>query len=285
MAIEDILREIGLTSKEATLYLELLRLGAQPASSLARLIKMPRSTAQYIADALVKRHLLKRQTRNGITHYSPESPEIIKNMLDAELVVQTKEVEHRKTHIDLLTPYFKKYDKDATGRKPHFEVFEGVSASIRAFEQFIEEVPEKDEIYNYVSPATEDHPDFREGMRTFIQKRMLRHVRVKTITTYCDDAFRLKATDKSSFRTTLIGIEKNPDHIFSEILICKRMIISVSYSSFGLFCTLIHDRDIASMHRAMFELAWEQAKVKDSQIMHTSEAIELMKKYRGTKVY
>ena len=73
--VEELLREIGFSDKEIKVYLAALKLAMQPASVLAKHLKMNRVTTYVICKKLIEKGVANALTRNNIQYFSVEQPE------------------------------------------------------------------------------------------------------------------------------------------------------------------------------------------------------------------
>lgn len=282
--IEQILSNIGLNDRETKVYLELLKIGSLPASSLARLLKIPRTSAQFTAESLVKKGFAQKSNKNRTTYYLPEKLSTIKEKLDIKSESYIEKIEAQKEYLSQAESLFQETHTDENSRSK-VVFYEGVDNVVASYTELIRDLKAGDIIYNYVSPATEEFPGFREGMRKFIKKRIAEAIEIKMICTYCDDAIRLKLMDKESLRETRLSFKKAPFSFFSEIAIVKDKVLSTSYSANGLFSNIIYDKNIAQMQLAIFDLAWKQAERDDAELMKTEGAKKLINKFKGVTEY
>ena len=82
--IQKALQNLGLSDKEIEVYLSNLELGTQPASVIARRVKIPRNTTRFILDKLVERGIIEKTKRANTQLYSPEEPKNLINLLESE---------------------------------------------------------------------------------------------------------------------------------------------------------------------------------------------------------
>lgn len=75
---------LGLTEKEARVYLMLVRIGPSPASTLARRVNMKRASVYAVLDALLARNLVSFEECSGCRRYLPHDPQGILYDLEQE---------------------------------------------------------------------------------------------------------------------------------------------------------------------------------------------------------
>ena len=85
------LTELGLSEKEALLYLLLLRSGPSPASSLAKRLQIKRVSLYPVLESLTERGLVDYEQTSLGRRYIPHDPICLIDLLEKE----TAEVRHR----------------------------------------------------------------------------------------------------------------------------------------------------------------------------------------------
>lgn len=80
--MKSLIKQFGATDKEAEVYLDLLGLGPQPISVIAKRINTPRSTMYLIIEKLKKLSLLKKSTKFGITYVQAISPSELSDLIN-----------------------------------------------------------------------------------------------------------------------------------------------------------------------------------------------------------
>lgn len=81
---EDYLVRLGLSEKEAKLYLLLLRVGPSPVSPLAKRAKMKRVSVYYVLETLIDRGLIRYENQLGGRRYLAYNPECLLDFLEKE---------------------------------------------------------------------------------------------------------------------------------------------------------------------------------------------------------
>lgn len=69
--------QLGLSEKEASVYMMLLRVGASPVSTLAKRLQMKRVTTYSVLDSLKRKGYVTFQKRGACRKYIPQDPECI----------------------------------------------------------------------------------------------------------------------------------------------------------------------------------------------------------------
>ena len=91
------LKELGLTGAEATVYKELLQLGASKAGSIIKKTQLHRATVYDVLRRLIEQGLVSTITRRGVTSYEAADPEKLLELIREEKArLETKEVKAQK---------------------------------------------------------------------------------------------------------------------------------------------------------------------------------------------
>src|SRR3989339_557166 len=123
------LKSIGLSEKEAQIYLSMLEIGSNGVSVIAKKSNLTRTTAYSVLETLQKKGFVTFYEKNKIKYYSAEQPEIIKYILNQ------KENECRKQEKEFqnLLPEFESLiNKNQI--LPKVKFFEGLDGIIEIYE-------------------------------------------------------------------------------------------------------------------------------------------------------
>ncbi len=111
--IVKVLEEIGLSGKEAEVYMALLKLGEASASRISEIAQLNRITTYVLLKSLGEKGFCSVYVRNNIQYFKPTKPEGIIGLL-----------EERKDKIKSIMPLLKEEEKLIEG-KPEVSMFEG----------------------------------------------------------------------------------------------------------------------------------------------------------------
>ncbi len=114
------LLELGLTEKEASVYVAMLELGPTSVQDIAKKANVNRSTAYLLLEGLMKRGLASCATRNKRQLFSAESPEQLSRMLES----LHQDIQNKKEKLHTAMPYFLALF-NAVEDKPQVRFFEG----------------------------------------------------------------------------------------------------------------------------------------------------------------
>jgi len=129
MLIEDILQRIGLSEKEAEVYLALLPRGKAPASLLAKQLQIPRSTVKFTCDQLVQKRLIQETILGNATFYIPENPSKLLELLERKQQVLQNSRDDLERNMAALSSLY-----NPQSSLPKVRFFEGKDALIEMFQ-------------------------------------------------------------------------------------------------------------------------------------------------------
>jgi len=131
--IENVLQNIGLNDKEITVYLTNLDLGPQPASVIARRIKMPRNTTRFILDKLVEKGLVEVTKKANTQLYAPEEPKNLINLMEYERVEENQKIDDKISQLDSVMAELESRYRPR-GTKPTVTFYEGDDGLKKVYE-------------------------------------------------------------------------------------------------------------------------------------------------------
>lgn len=258
---ENILNKIGLSTKEAKVYLTSLQIGSQPASIIANKAGLNRSTAYVVLNSLLKKGLVSQFIKADVKYFLAVSPEYLIQYIDR----LKRDIESQKSEIESLLPEFKSLSI-AVGIKPKVKFFEGLEGIKAVFEDTL---TCKSEIYCYTSidallGVLEDY------IRDYTKRKSLLHIPTKTIVPFTEKA---KKYNEEFYEDR--GSRSIPNHRFipsdkyifkNEINIYDDKVAIMSLNPDELIAVVIQSQDIVDTQKAVFDLAWKGAKVYSNSL-------------------
>lgn len=244
-------QNLGLTDKEAKVYLANLEIGTNPVSEIGKKSKLNRVTTYDILQKLAKKGLVNSIIRKGIKYFSAVDPELVAN-----------EYKKRANELYLALPDLKKLHGEQD--QPKVQYFEGIEAVKNIFADSLVIYEEKDgneiphEILNYCSKS------FRQLWPTFEDDYSKERIN-KSISLKClcaDDEFGkiIQAQDLNNNRETRL-IHEDKFRFPGETIIYKNKVLIAAIHPEPQ-AILIENNNIADAQRTIFNLAWEFAGFK-----------------------
>lgn len=128
---EKYLQEIGLSEKEASIYLALLQVDTASVIDISSKTKINRSTVYVILEGLMKKGLVSETQIGKKVHYQAEAPERLETFVERQKVILD---EHQKRLQDII-PQIKSMQREQ-GQRPVLKYFEGRDAALNSNRDF-----------------------------------------------------------------------------------------------------------------------------------------------------
>ena len=234
------LKNIGLSEKEACIYLACLELGSQPATKIAKVARLNRVTTYDILEKLIGKGFVNFMVKKNVKFFSSIDPELL----------------HSETqrHTDMLKITLPKLKRIKTGLKhPQVQYFEGIEG-IKAI--YADTLTSKTEILNYAN-SREIRNFWPEYDSEYVGKRVKKKIHLKGIAPEDEYGKRVHAADKTNHREIRL-VEAAKFDFTNEINIYDNKVAIVSLRG-ELIGMIIESEEIANTQRAIFQMAWEFA--------------------------
>ena len=235
--LQNIIENIGLTQKEARIYLAALEIGSNPVSKIATKAKLNRVTTYDIIEKLAKRGLVSSFTRAKVKFYSATDPELVVNDFK-------KKVEEMETAL----PVLKQMNGEAAN-KPKVMSYE----SIEAIKTIFKDALSTDGEILICSNIKETELHWPTFMMDFEKKRMEYELPLRLITINDSRGQFMREYDDEFQRTTrLIAGEAN---FKATRIIYGNKVAMISFAA--QTGVLIEDVEICESQKALFETNWK----------------------------
>lgn len=246
--IHDALKNIGLGKKEADLYLQMLAVGPQPASVLARKMALPRSSVQFLAETLVKKGIASKMKRRNTTSYQPINPEHLIRILEGKKSEFLSEYEQKSRDIDAVIPELKQLQGQLFSR-PQMRFYEGKEGIKMVFEDTLTAKEPIRALVNF----EERNQYLPEYFKDYYKRRVERGIFLRAI--YPNSAFGLdrRLHDQECNRESLL-IDKDKYKWLPEIQFYDDKVTIASGTE--MVGVIIEGKEISQAMKVLFDLAW-----------------------------
>lgn len=245
--LNQFLTSIGLTNKEAKVYLALLQIGSQAVSTIANKSQLTRTTVYAVLESLEKKDLIFSFEKNNILYYSAKSPHSIQEKLERDSGKIKSQLEEFKN----LVPEFLALNQHNEAA-PRVQYFEGLSGIQQIYEDTLKANKEK---LAYSPIADIQHMELKKYIDEYVKKRAKKKIRVRALLPDSPRSREFTKIDESLLRATrLIPQERFPFR--SEINIYNNKVAMISLQADVFHGVIIESEAIASTQRSIFELAW-----------------------------
>ena len=247
------LEELGLSRREAKVYLALLQLGSGSVSEIATKAKINRTTTYDVLEYLTRYSIASHVGDEKKKHYVAENPENLAKYLEKK----SEEFKHKAEAVQSLLPELQGIFNVAP-QKPKVRFYDGDDGIIAMYE---DSLTSKTEILSWLDIQVTHDFDF-EYTNSYYKRRSEKGIHIKAI-----------VNDDPISRQFL----KNPEEFLRELRVVPRDMMvgtpecyiydnKVSFMSVKeRFGVMIESKDIADAQRKLYELAWERAEELDKK--------------------
>jgi len=235
-----VLTNIGLTDKEARVYLSLVELGPSLVSSVASKAKINRVTAYDILEKLKAKGLLSSFTKQHIKYFTATDPEVV-----------ASNFEQRSKSLTAAVPSLKRLRGETA--HPRIQYFEGLDGIKAIYEDTLNS---KTEILNF-SNSEEIRKIWPTYDTDYVTKRAKRHIFLKGII-QADEAGKKVKSEDALYHREMRMISKDKYNFTNEINIYDDKVAIISFSD-ELIGMIIESKEIANTQRSIFQMSWDFA--------------------------
>lgn len=247
--IHDAFAPLGVGKKEVDTYRKLLLFGPQPASVLGRKMDIPRSSAQFLANSLVRKGLASKQKVRNIIRYQALSPEHLPRLIEAKRNQILTELNSKEEELQHVIPLLKK-EELAVQDRPKTSFYEGDEGLQAVYEDTLSSTEAIRSIVNF-----EDRQKFLpEYFNNYYIRRKEKGIFMKAI--YPDTPFGRERNKKDTedYRESHL-IDTKKYKWFPEIQIYDNKVnIACGTQKIGI---IIEGSEISDAFKVLFDLAWE----------------------------
>ncbi|EKD64014.1 MAG: transcriptional regulator, TrmB [uncultured bacterium] len=243
--IIKIFKELGIEQKEAEVFLELLKLGAQPISVLAKYTNIPRTTMYSIIERLKKNNLIEEFERSKIRYVKCIPIENLTSVFDEQMHQKTLAI----SELNLKLPELSMIENKLSAT-PLIRLFEGKKSVTKMYDEMLQE---KQGFYAIFNPKLVKTlmPEYHFVIPDTLRKNKL-HAR--EIIVACEEANEYK----SMYESILHQIKIFPKNIRinSDTIIFENKIYMISYDKNEMSGVEIKNEILANTQRVLFEQLW-----------------------------
>ncbi len=244
MRIKTQLEKLGLTKKEAGVYITALDIGNGSILDIAKEAELAKSTTHDTVNNLVKRGFLHKYMKGKRAYFTPADPKIL-----------VRKIEERSVIAEALLPelnarYIKGDDR------PRVKFYEGEWGTEKVLNQILSEAKS---VLSIASPG-QNFTILRDYFPWFPERRAEKGIRLRAIFDDSPKSRERASHDKEHLRTSKIIKTDRPFGTLTLIWESKTAIITYR-NHFA--AVVIENTDIADSYRVMFEEIWKYSpKVK-----------------------
>jgi sugar-specific transcriptional regulator TrmB len=263
----ELLVRLGLSDKEARVYLSLMELGEDTAQNIAEKSAVNRATTYVVLEKLMQLGLASTAERGKKTVFVAEDPSELANILEE----QKRAIESRRRYLDeALTELKAIYN--ANPDKPIVRYYEG-GEGLEALDRYgMDQLPEGSELVG-MAPVDMIEEQFPSRRKAAVDFRLKKKIKSRSIYTHRNGPIAA-SLDKEQLR---------------EAVFLPREVLPISntiqlYTGWGVkffnfdpanpFGVLVQNEEIARNMKELFELAWVGAQVKARELEEKDKALK-----------
>lgn len=255
--MSDLIQELGhlgLSEKEASVYLASLELGPAPVQDISHKAKVNRATTYVMIESLMGRGLMSSFVRGKKRFYASESPE----RLRAVLRMQRREIEQKEEELETVFPMLAAL-YNAEGAKPQIRYLEGVDGiqSVRELFQKLEGEIIQFSPFDPAVAADELSPGREEHVREIVVKDTPYRALVVMDSPMMDQIPALPNLEVRVLPRALFPTD-------AEITVRGDTMCLYSFKS-SILAIVITSKEITNGFRSLFELSWKAAEAYPSR--------------------
>ncbi|MBI4142642.1 helix-turn-helix domain-containing protein [Candidatus Uhrbacteria bacterium] len=250
--LERELEKLGLSEKEAKVYLAALELGPHPVQDIARKAGVNRATTYVMIEALAKRGLVTSFERGKKRLFNAEAPDRLLSLIR----VRERELEEQEREFSQVLPQLRAI-LAASGEQPRVRFFEGAEG-LRAIR---EEILATDAKEMWVAARVKigmnelATPEHEEYDRRLVAKGVVIHA------LYTGEVSPVELKDHPNWQFRKVPEARFPFN--GELSTFGGKIFALTHSG-KLIGAIIESVDITNTLRSVLQLAWEGARALPS---------------------
>ncbi len=245
-SLENDLQKIGLSGKEAKIYLTLLELGPTAIRKIAEKTEINRGTTYESLKKLQKMGLVSYFHQGKKQHFVSEEPEVLNNLLARKKEELNKIENHLSKTISSLSSISKQSKNQPIIK--FYENFSGIRTILEDVLDSVKKLPKK-EYVAYSSSSIRPYLYHEDALPNFTEERIKRKISVRTIAIGAGGS--LHGMDERKWLT-----KKDNAPIYTLIYGNKTAMISVGQNKIphGI---IIEDIGISATEKLIFDRLWK----------------------------
>lgn len=255
--LEEKLIKIGFNKKETKIYLELLKIGPQPVSIVAKRLQYNRTTSYSILRGLERKGLVSSYKNFNLKVFVACDP----NSLIAYLDSKSKTFDYYKREFLSLIPKFRAFFKNYSFKKPIVRYFDGVEGVKHVM---YDALSAKSESCAYLCLDKWFQSEMKDFLIEYRQTRISNSkISFRAIVPNMSEArdFMQSYVDDGVEVDCLYVDSANAESLFTnEMTIYDDKVTILNLTAGEEFGVIIESPEIARMQRSIFSMAWKGLK-------------------------
>lgn len=261
------LESIGLSKKEAKIYLALLGLGSSSVQDISNKSRVDRTTSYHILNSLIDKGLVSTFKKEGKSFFVPEPPEQLINFID----FKQYRLEESKNFIRKLLPQLETSYKTFQ-QKPSVRFYEGIEGLKSIYEDTLKQKP-GGEILTW-SSADDILGLLPDYVLNYIKRRARKRIKAKSIMPVPKTPLAKEVLGQSKqYMRELVLVPPEKFNLNTEINIYNNKVSIVSLKE-EIIGVVIESKKITESLRAIFNLSWIAAQAMKQKLPKSGNSSE-----------
>ncbi len=254
------LQEIGFSEGEAKTYTELLKIGPQAVSVIAKRLLLNRTTTYFILNALEKKGVVSSYINKNVKVFSANDP----NCFIAYLDRKCRTFEYYRSQFLNMAPQFREIVEKYDFKKPVISYFEGIEGVKHVIHDTLSI---KDELRSYISINKWIESGLKDFLIEYKNLRINKKIPLKAIVPdniIVREFFNDNYYMNNSLAEILYVSSSILNGLFEgEMNIYDGKVSIIHLSKGDEYGVVIQSKEISNMHKIIFDVAWNGFKMID----------------------
>jgi len=234
---------LGLTDKEARVYVAALFLGASSVQKIAEQADINRATTYIILDQLAELGLIAQSTEGKKTVFVAEGPETLERLFDRQI----ESIEEKRKELQYLLPELEQNQRLSTGDAPAVRFYKGQEGIATLANELYRKTRSGSEIYGLMN-VDEIEKVITDVFKSSPEHRLRKKISSKVIYSYRKEV----PTDSKLLRQT----KRIQAPVKADISLHEEIASFCTYAGKDSIGIIIESKEIVAALRQLFELAW-----------------------------
>lgn len=239
--LTNTLISIGLTEKEAQIYMSAMALGPSSVQKIALSANVKRTTAYSVLESLKVRGLIRVELKGWKTLYVAESPEKL------ELIIEQMRQQVKKNMPDFSALY----NLHSSGA--FIKYYEGLEGIKNVYESLLQDIKPHDDylVIGDTKKWVELDPEF---FMNFIKRRAKKNINIRILSQETEIAHKHKKHEKNYNQEVKI---LPPEYVFSANLVIIPHKVIIHQLTLPIMAMVIENDNIVKTNKELFEVIWK----------------------------
>lgn len=237
-------QSLGLTDKEARVYVAALFLGATSAQKIAEQAGINRATAYVILDQLADLGLIAQSTEGKKTVFVAEGPETLDRLFDRQI----EAVEEKRKELQYLLPELQQNQRISVEDAPAVRFYKGQEGIATLANELYRKSLPGSQIYGLMN-VDEVEKVITDVFKSSPEHRLKKKISSKVIYSYRKEV----PSDAKLLRQT----KRISQPIKADISLHEEIASFCTYAGKNSIGVIIESKEIVAALRQLFELAWD----------------------------